>query len=161
MNKCSSQWRNKPIDIAIAPRSDSKIWTPAKVTWSEIAEWAANPADRKECGAVFYGTLRGNRRTRANVLTRTAIALDADYAPPDFTEKVRKLGYGALAHTTWNSTPERPRWRLLMPVDRPLTAGEYPVVARAIMRRIGLDYFDLTCDQPERLMLKPSRKPAP
>src|SRR5699024_8715382 len=36
--------------VAIAPRKDSRTWSQEEIRFSDLVEWAENPADHKECG---------------------------------------------------------------------------------------------------------------
>ena len=53
-------------------------------------------------------------------------------------------------------TKEKPRYRLFFPLCRPVTAEEYEPLARKIADTLGMDNFDDTTYQAERLMHKPS-----
>lgn len=64
----------------------------------------------------------------------------------------------ALVHTTFSSTPEAPRYRLLLPADRAMDATEYTRVATWLVRELGEDLFDPTTVQPERYMYRPATK---
>ena len=48
--------------------------------------------------------------------------------------------------------PEKPRLRILVPLDREVTPDEYEAISRKLAEGIGMDYFDDTTYQPSRLM---------
>src|SRR5699024_6943 len=79
------QGRSSPVTdrtyaVAIAPRKDSRTWSQEEIRFSDLVEWAENPADHKECGNYLLGTLRGGRRTKNTIVSRSAVQLDADRA---------------------------------------------------------------------------------
>ena len=49
-----------------------------------------------------------------------------------------------------------PRYRLIIPLSRPVTAEEYEPLARKLAEFFGMDNFDDTTYQAERLMYWPS-----
>ncbi|MDO5681235.1 MAG: hypothetical protein Q4G46_00200 [Propionibacteriaceae bacterium] len=145
------------LDISTAPRKDSSEWERESIEWADVISAAENPADSKECGNWLFGTLAGNVRNRNSVLTRTALTLDADHADaglPDAVEFV--LGCRAVIHSTWRSTPDDPRFRVIVALSRPVTPAEYGHLVRALVGVLGADQFDSGSAQPERFMFKPA-----
>src|SRR5205085_4848453 len=61
-----------------------------------------------------------------------------------------------LAHATHKSAASNLRLRLIIPLDRDVHTDEYEAIARKVADTIGLNYFDPTTFQPERLMYWPS-----
>ena len=59
-------------------------------------------------------------------------------------------------YSTHKHTAEKPRLRLLIPLDRSVTAEEYEAIARKVADSIGIDQFDDTTYQAHRLMYWPS-----
>ncbi len=146
------------LDIATAPQvSKSPFWKRSTVTWDELVTKVKTPADRKDCGGYFLGRLRGTERKKGHVESRSAITLDADSAEPTLPDMVEvMLGCRALVHTTWQSTPGAPRYRIIIALSRPVTPDEYGRIVRALVRLLGRDQFDITCEQPERCMYWPA-----
>lgn len=152
-------WRTEPIKIVTAPKRDSKHWKLETTTWEALEGTLKDPADVKEAGNYLLGTLRGTRRLKTTIEQRTGITLDVDYAPQDFVDRLETLLPSAfLAHTTYSSTPENPRWRVIVPVSRPLLPDEYYMVAESLMELLGRDFFDPGSSQPERYMFRPGAK---
>lgn len=115
------------------------------------------PASTKEVHPYVGGTLTQGRRSARTVEQRHLLTLDADYADADFMLDVAEiLGNPYLVHTTWRHTPEAPRYRLILPLDRAVSPSEYKELAWAVMNRLGGTYFDKTTAQPERFMWGPS-----
>ena len=103
------------------------------------------------------GTLQHGRRTIGTVERRHLLTLDADYADVDFPLDVSTdLHSPFVLHTTWRHTPEAPRYRLVIPLDRGIDAKEYKELAWMVMNRLGGARFDPTTAQAERFMWSPS-----
>lgn len=161
------------FDIVTAPNRDSLHWTPGTITWGELVEWMDTPARRKACGNYMLGSLartsvihrkgglpcENYHRTKVAVIHRGVITLDVDHPVPGFVEDAMMLlEHAALIHTTFSSTPSEPRYRVLVPLDRPVAPDEYHTAAAALMQRLGEENFDPGSVQPERYMFRPSEQ---
>ena len=144
------------LAIATAPRANSRHWTNGSTSWDAFVKKADDPADHKECGGYLLGVLDGTSRNKEAILSRSAVTLDADYARADFPKQVAELGYAALVHTTFRSTPEKPRYRVVFPLSRPVTPDEYRCIVAFLMARLGREQFDRSSAEPERFMFRPS-----
>lgn len=160
--------------VATAPRRNSRHWSAGVVSWGELRGWAENFADRKDSGNYLLGTLRprttvqhtkngqpctDTHRRKEFVVSRSAVTLDVDSPAPGFADKVELvLPYASLLHTTFNSTPDDLRYRLIVPTDREMAPDEYITVARHVMAQLGPDQFDPGTTQPERYMFRPAAK---
>lgn len=148
--------------VVTAKQRNSKRWKQETVTWSGLKAWAANPADHKECGNYLLGELRPNAdgvliRNNHTIVRRHAISLDVDSPNADFLVKVELLLPGAaIIHSTYNSTPDQPRYRLIIPTDRPMLPDEYIVAADYVMNLLGRENFDPGGNEPARYMFKPA-----
>ena len=131
-------------------------------TAETAAQYAAMSRDQKgrvkDVGGFVGGALEGGRRTSGAVLSRTLLTLDIDFGTPDTIGTVRD----ALAGTRWclysthSHTPEKPRYRLVVPLDRDVHPDEYIPVARKIAEDVGIDAFDDSTYDTCRLMYWPS-----
>src|SRR5690625_37193 len=157
------------MNIATAPRRDSRHWKQSTITWDELVLWMLDPATDKEAGNYILGTLAettvshpdtgdccGLHRNRDAVISRDALTLDSDSPGEDFIAKVKELGTRALVHTTYSSTPQAPRYRVIIPLSRPVSPAEYTAEATAVMEAVGLDSFDPGSAQAERYMFRPA-----
>ena len=148
------------ITLATAPRTNSKLWPASEVTWPELVARLdlENPADRKEAGGYVLGKLRDDRRTKNSVLSRSPVlVLDADSARPSLPEELDTIHrYAAWWHTTWSHGVKGCRYRVGVQASREMTPDEYERAAVALMRRLGVDQFDLTSAQASRLMFWPA-----
>lgn len=159
------------FDIMTAPKRNSLHWEQGTITWDEILAWMEVPANKKESGSYILGKLRPStvthrgsetpcrnlHRLKAAVDLRGALTLDVDHPGEDFAEKVELLlSYAAVLHTTYSSTPEEPRYRLIIPLDRTVAPDEYHTAASAVIQLLGEENFDPGSVQPERYMFSPS-----
>ena len=101
--------------------------------------------------------LAGGRRKSGAVLSRGLITLDADFATSTLWDDFTLLyTCAACIYSTHKHTPEAPRVRLVIPLDRPVMPDEYQAIARRVAELVGIDVFDDTTFEPERLMYWPS-----
>lgn len=116
--------------------------------------------DLKDVGGYVCGTLNGPRRKTNNVVGRDVITLDLDNIPAGGTEDVLRriegLGVGYCVYSTRKHHGAAPRLRVLIPIDRTVTADEYEPIARKMAEHIGLDLADPTTFEVARLMYWPS-----
>ncbi len=112
--------------------------------------------DIKDVGGFILGTLKGGRRKKDCVLTRSGLCLDMDYALPDTIEQIEMFfSFKCYFYSTHKHTSEKPRLRLIMPLAREVS-DEYSAVARKVAEEIGIELFDDTTYEPSRLMYWPS-----
>lgn len=164
--------------IATAPSRTAKRWKNSTVTWQEFTERLRQPIRtgetaaeykamkkaerdiRKDQGGFVGGYLKDGIRKKGHVVERQLVCLDADNIPEavDFPALVEKnLDSGAYAlYTTHSHTPKAPRFRLIVPLDRPVSEEEYEPIARAIAQKVGINSFDPTTYEACRLMHWPS-----
>lgn len=151
-------------------------WKLQKVSWAKLctklcsvkrtaesaAEYKAmSKAQRgkvKDIGGFVGGTFQGAHRKASEVTGRSLVTLDLDFA----TASLPGLVADALAGTAWclytthSHTPKEPRFRLVVPLSREVSAEEYVPIARRIADEIGLSLFDQSTYEPSRLMYWPS-----
>lgn len=159
------------FDVITAPKRDSRHWKADKVTWGEITqEWVANPANHKACGNYVLGTFvkttvrhagdedpcTNLHRTKVAVESRCALTLDVDYPGAAFLKRLAQKEWAYLLHTTFSSTENEPRYRLIIPLSRAVTPDEYYCAAGAVLQDLGKEQFDQGSVQPERYMFRPS-----
>src|SRR5690349_5850379 len=153
------------LAVATAPKRNSLHWCQGDVSWADLVGWMDTPGTTKEAGNYFLGTLRettvthkkgadpctGLHRTNPAVVSRSAITLDADTPRADLPDVVELLlGCAAIVHTTYSSSPDDPRFRIIIPVDRPLLPDEYFTAVSALMQKLGEDQFDKGSVEPAR-----------
>lgn len=153
------------LDILTAPKRESEKWKQEKTTWGGLLEMVSGtPATKKECGnyvvGLFEKTSRGGRptfyRKKDTVKSRGVLTLDADSAGAGFKADVGLLGVAAALHTTFSSTPDALRYRVLILLSQKVTPAEYRRLAEVVMHQIGVEQFDPGSVEAWRYMFRPS-----
>lgn len=163
------------LSIATAGSRLSKRWENTEMTWEElvrrcrettrtretVAEYTRMSKEAqsniKDTGGFVGGYIAGNRRKADLVKWRSVATLDIDYGTPDVWETfTAKFKFAAMLYSTHKHTPEKPRYRLVFPFDRPVNPDEYEPICRKIAEKIGTDLFDDTTYQTARMFFWPS-----
>lgn len=151
-------------------------WKPEYLTWDEFVERlrkvrrtnetmaqydkmsVAAQFKAKDGPAFVGGLVRGGRRKRTNIDSRSLVTLDADYPESDFLFSVEMTlgGYAYAIYPTHSHRPHRPKYRLILPLSRNVSADEYAAISRKVASWIGITQFDKRTYQIERLMYLPS-----
>ena len=129
-------------------------------TTETAAEYPRLPKEKrdelKDQGGFVGGWLRDGIRKNGNVLGRQAAALDADSIPEgcDFLSRVRNAlrGNTWFLYSTHKHTAANQRYRIVILLDREVSEEEYPPLTRMIAKGIGMDFFDDTTYQANRMM---------
>lgn len=100
-------------------------------------------------------------RGKGNVVDRCAVVLDCDDADAEgvkaLCEAVRGLGVLSVVHSTYSSTPDAPRVRVVIPLASPVVPGDYVSLCRALMAHLSMVTWDESCAQAERAMYAPAK----
>ncbi|EMW6317264.1 hypothetical protein AAFE33_002900 [Enterococcus faecalis] len=111
----------------------------------------------KDVGGFVGGHLKDGRRKKGNVLSRSMLTLDMDYGTSGIWEEISTFfPYQCCIYSTHKHTPENPRLRLIIPLLRDVGEEEYAAVSRMVAKEVGIELFDDTTYEPERLMYWPS-----
>jgi len=117
----------------------------------------AKQDDIKDVGGFVLGRLKGGRRKKDTVISRSAITLDMDYGTDGILDEIEMFhDMKMLAYSTHKHTEESPRLRLIIPTTREVTPDEYGAVSRMLAKDIGIELFDDSTYEPSRLMYWPS-----
>lgn len=168
----------RKIKISVGKSRTATTWATQDINWSDFIDRLKTPVKHTETLAVYKaltksqqdelkdvggfvgGTLRDNKRKKANVLTRDLIALDADNIKPGEKDNVLRavagLGCAYAVYSTRKHEDYAPRLRVIIPLDEPCTADEYEPISRRMAEYIGMPYFDPTTFDCARLMYWPS-----
>lgn len=163
------------FDIATASTRRTKRWSNSRRSWEEFcanlrephftaetyAEYMAASKDRqseiKDVGGFVGGFLDKGVRKPASVRHRSMLTLDMDYATPNVWEDITLLYDCAMClYSTHKHSAQAPRYRLIIPLDRPVSSEEYMAIARWVASEVGIEMFDDTTYDPSRLMYWPS-----
>lgn len=116
----------------------------------------------KDVGGFIGGKMFNGIRKAGYVEYRDIVSLDMDSIPAGQTETVIKrlheLGVTFCVYSTKNNSPEAPRLRVVLPLDRAVTADEYEPISRKIAHIIQpeMTWFDKTTFDVSRIMYWPS-----
>lgn len=159
--------------LSVAGSSASLKWTTVKYTWSDFLERLNRDirstetmrdfdrldrtarANLKDVGGYMAGELSGARRLKSAVLSRSMITLDVDYAdslfPLEFV--TRFPGVAAVIYNTRSDRERSRRFRVVVPfAEEVQDAAQYEAAARKMAELLGIDLFDPTTFQAERVM---------
>ena len=113
--------------------------------------------DIKDVGGFVLGKLKGGRRKKDCIISRSAITLDMDYGTENILDELAMFfDMKMVVYSTHKHTPEKPRLRLIIFLTRDVTPDEYGAVARMLADDIGIELFDDSTYEPSRLMYWPS-----
>lgn len=117
----------------------------------------AKQDDIKDVGGFVLGRLKGGRRKKDCVISRSAVTLDMDYGREGIIDEIEMFfDMKMMIYSTHKHTPENQRLRLIIPLSREITPDEYGAVSRKIAEDIGIELFDDSTYEPSRLMYWPS-----
>lgn len=167
--------KDKELNLAIGHSAQSVKWTNTKMLWSDLVKKMAVPvvtqetykdfmrasrADQqkiKDIGGFVGGYLNGGKRTKQAVVSRDLVTLDLDFSHDGlWFDFINCYPCAALMHSTHKSCAEKPRHRLVIPLDRSVNQEEYQAISRKIAGNLNIDLFDKTTFEPNRLMYWPS-----
>ena len=169
---------DRKISISVGQSRKATIWNRQELLLSELWDRLRVPmrgaetlkdylsfdkskqAELKDVGGFVGGTLSGPRRKAHNVTGRDLVTLDLDNihagGTDDIIHRVDTLECGYCIYSTRKHQPTAPRLRVILPLDRTVTADEYEPIARRIAEMIGLEVTDPTTFEASRLMYWPS-----
>ena len=122
----------------------------------------AQQVDEKDEGGFILALLEKGIRNKHTVSNLCGIALDADFADDQFDMAMQMMelcrGYLAIVYSTRKHTPQKPRYRIIIPFTRAVTPEEHSAVGRKLAEIIvpDLHYFDKTTFEANRMMFYPS-----
>lgn len=156
-SRMDKRWKNNDIsweDLCSRVRS-TKYTTETVEEYRKMKKGGQDSI--KDVGGFVGGHLKDGRRKKGNVLSRSMLTLDMDYGTPTIWDEIKAaFPFCCCVYSTHKHTSENPRLRLLVPLSRDVSDEEYTAVARMVAKEIGIDLFDDTTYEPERLMYWPS-----
>ena len=161
--------------LSVANTAKARIWEARSFTWEALverfrairrteetcAEYDAAPKRERDAvkdGPAFVaGVLEGGKRRKGCVQARSCVVLDADTSDAELLRDWGMLiGDAAILYPTHSSRAGSLKHRLVIPLARDVSADEYVPLAMRLAETLGLQRFDATTYQPERLMYFPS-----
>ncbi|WP_028560661.1 virulence-associated E family protein [Paenibacillus pinihumi] len=164
------------LDISFGKHRADTNWKPEYLSWDEFVDRLRkvrrtpetmaqydkmsipDKGKAKDGPAYVGGLIRGGRRKKENLDTRSLITLDADFADDDFlfTCELVLGGTAYAIYSTHSHRPHKPKYRLIVPADRTMSPDEYAAVSRKLSEQVGMHFFDKTTFHVHRLMYFPS-----
>ena len=139
------------------------------VSWESFIELVrhhniARPdeSEAEKRNATWFSTTeyRDGHRRRENIIGKPwAIVADLDeiYDPKAVEKALHRYEY--VAWTTWKSTPEKPRWRVVLPIEGGVDADRFGALVDKILSPIGdAAKVDPRSRMPEQLWFLPWHK---
>ena len=158
-SRYETHWKNKRTRWSVLLKKLSESFQTHE-THAAYMKLSKDRQDQiKDIGGFVGGHLQGGHRKTGSVAARQIVTLDADFAPPDLAGEIRDsfaLECAWALYSTHKHTPEKPRLRLIVPLDREVSADEYEAIARKVAEKVGIDWFDDSTYQATRLMYWPS-----
>lgn len=103
---------------------------------SQLYGWAKRRR-KAEQPAWIPARFVGPHRRRADVLDVQLVVLDHDDGHPIEDEVERWRGHACMVHTSWSHTPEHPKFRVVLPLLKPVPAMLWPRVFQHLQARTG------------------------
>ena len=157
-SRYEKHWTNRGIRWSqLLAKLEKSVETPE--THAEYMKMPKGEQDRiKDIGGFVGGHLKEGKRRNGYVAARQLITLDADFAPPDLMGELRDAFWtnACAVYSTHKHSAAKPRLRLIIPLDREVSADEYQAIARKVADDINIEYFDDSTYQAARLMYWPS-----
>ena len=144
---CPSIEYDGELSISEGTSRTTKIWKNKTIKWSDLLVMLSKPVetfetadeyqkfpkskkdDIKDVGGIVGGWLKQGKRKRGYVQQRSMVILDADSTTNDLWDDVKLLfDHAAAICTTHSHSAKNTRYRLFIPLSRPVTAEEYPSV---------------------------------
>lgn len=169
---------DRQITITTGASRNDLNWKPQLMTVAELYDRLRNPVRStetldaymhlpkpqqdalKDVGGFVGGSLNGGRRKANAVTGRDLVTLDFDNIPgwgtDEIVSRVDAIGCSYAVYSTRKHCPNKPRLRVVIPLDRTATPDEYEPLARRLAWLIGIDKADPTTFQASRLMYWPS-----
>lgn len=152
------------------------------IAWGKLRERLSNPRRDRESlkqflklplveqgrlkgadGWFLGGAVEGGKRVSRNIASRDLICFDVDDCSPDIFFLIQQgvapiCRYEFQLHTTRKHTPEKPRFRMVLPVESPVQRAVYEPVTRILGTLIDptLDGIDDVTFRVSQLMYWPT-----
>ena len=148
-----------PVEVA---QGTSANTTALQYSIDDFLDMLRSPGTQKNARSYLPGELRGHHRSGDNVIGRSVITLDLDGASAEgFTELLSYLDdVAVLWHTTYSHSPQKPSYRVLIPLDGMVPPDVYTRIVREIMRAVPQAAIDAASATPSQIMFTPAAKDA-
>ena len=123
---------------------------------------ADQAAEKSSRGWWYRTTILGGSRNRASGQPSDLVTLDFDYATKEFfahaRKVLRKMGWACFIHTSRRHTPSKPRFRLVILLNKQVDNDTYGAVSRILARELDpeMAHVDKVSFRPAQMMFLPT-----
>lgn len=157
-----------PLYVSFGGAHPARITRTATLRWPQVIELlreSPETTDKAARGWFIPARFSPSYRDSENFVERTALTLDFDHVTPEqaarFPDILEREGLAAYGYTTWSHTPEKPRWRIVMPLSRPASYDEFQAVSRQVADRLfGIELPARESHVPAQMMYPPTTRPS-
>lgn len=157
-------------DIAFGAKRTQTTTKQYRLEWGEIVDRLKNVTKTDETMAQYKEMSKSQRLevkdvgffiaglcTKRKVTYRQILAMDVDECDENTLPKLRSYlsGKSYIIHSTHSSTPEEPRYRVVVPLNRLVLADEYGALMRVFHEQLGVP-LDVATFDFNRIMFLPS-----
>jgi P4 family phage/plasmid primase-like protien len=158
-NHDSPYWYSK--DITIPEWYDNRFKIPMKmpITMESFAKASKDVRnDLKNVESFVGATSKESDRKLGNITGRTLMTLDLDHCDLTTVGKIKAVLRDTqfILHSTASHSTSQPRYRLIITPNTIIGNEQYEALCRVIMSEIGINYFDTTCVEINRLFYYPA-----
>lgn len=128
-------------DPAVYPRERRRMVGRAlRLPWWNVRTWLSRPlvaTHKAERGGWTPAKFKGDHKLKANLVHASALLIDVDEGGD--VDRIADLlvGHLAVVHSTFSSTPEKPRCRIVLPLVEPVDAATYETAWKAAAAHLG------------------------
>jgi hypothetical protein len=121
----------------------------------DLAPPVSKDVRKRSLPAIIPATFTGPGRERAHVAAVNVAFLDFDGTCDISTARARWAGFAYALHTSWSHTAEKHRFRLVLPLARPVPRDAWPD-AFARLVELAVEPFDRCSENPAQPFFLPA-----
>lgn len=144
-----------------SPAVISKV---SRGTWPQFAGWLTREQpeveDKAARGWYIPAEFDPAYRDSENFVARSALTFDFDKVPQDAWAHVQKAWamHAFAMYTTFSHTEEAWRFRVVMPLSRPVGYDEFQAISRKMASIVGIELLARESFVPAQMMYAPTRR---
>lgn len=153
----------KTLCISFGVGNPATITKVSHLSWADFAAWLTETPPELQSkdarGWYIPAEFDPVYRDSQNFVARHAITFDFDHVTIDTWGDVLNewSGLAFAIYTTFSHRPDRPRFRVVMPLSRPAGYDEFQAVARKVAGDIGVERVARESFVPSQMMFAPAR----
>ena len=131
-------------------------------TWDFLISYLKKARQGKKDGSGWIAAeMPDGPRKSEKVLSVSLLVFDIDNQDDtitdiDLQEKILSSGYRAVIHSTYNHSPENPRFRLILDISEPISPENHKALLLHIADNLGIsDFIDKACVDSARYFYLP------